>query len=82
MPLAKAFRKLPITTAAQRARQPAALPGCGDVVDAANLLKGNIAQGANRLAEVESVTTEDSELRFGDSLITICISRRARTIYF
>ena len=48
------------------------------MVDAACLLKDNIAQDASRLAEVESVTTEDSKLRFGDSLvdslITICIS--------
>ena len=86
MLLAKAIGQRPITTAAQRDRQPVALLGCGDVEDAASLLKGNIAQDASRLAEVESVTTEDSKLMFGDSLIdsliTICISRRARTIYF
>ena len=53
-------------------------------MDAASLLKDNIAERAleDRLAEVESVTTEDPKSRFEDSPVTIFISRRACTIYF
>jgi hypothetical protein len=71
----------------QRHRQPLPLSGYGNVVDsdATSLVLQDIhiaVRVANLLAEAEGVTTEDPKSRFGDSLITICISHRAHTMYF